>query len=258
MKKFQTVDYAVEAGVASVTLNRPEKKNAFNDQMVQELGAAIAAASEDNEVRSIVIAAEGNVFSSGLDLEGASNPSPKETLDTVWKPVLLDIAECRKMVITVVNGPAIGFGVAIALAGDMCLMSNEAFFQLPFTGFGWVPDCGLTWQLTRQLGEKRACEYIATGKKLTAAACAESGLVNAAVPAGQLAAEVTSLTQGLMLKAPLALERAKMLVRQSPLVSRSKLMTMEAEVQEFLFATEDAAEAIRAFVEKRSPKFQGK
>lgn len=248
----------VEAGVAIIALNRPEKKNAFNDEMILQLGKAIEGANADLACNCIVLRAEGNIFSSGLDLEGASQDDPAAKLENVWKPVILSIIKSKKLAISEVNGPAIGFGAAVALACDISFMAEEAFFQLPFADFGWVPDCGLTWMLCQQLGAKKAIEVILSGERYDGQSAERLGLVNQACKAEKLSDSVSKLAKRLASLPPLATQQAKQNLAFAIDHSIEETMSQEAQSQGTLFKTEDAAEAMQAFIQKRRPVFKGK
>lgn len=252
------VSLAIEDGIATVTLNRPEKKNAFNDEMVLQLGKAFENANADEACSCIVLRAEGNIFSSGLDLEGANQDDAAGKLENVWKPMILSIVESDKPVISEINGPAIGFGAAIALAGDIAFMAEDAFFQLPFADFGWVPDCGLTWMLYQQLGTKKALEVMLSGQRYDGQSAENFGLVNHACSAEQLTDNVSKFAKRLACLPPIAIQQAKKNLAFSIQHSVAETMSQEAKSQGLLFKTEDAAEAMQAFIQKRRPVFKGK
>ena len=252
------VTLRIENSIATVTLNRPEKKNAFNDAMMQQMGEALASANTSEEANCIILRAEGNIFSAGLDLEGANQDDAADKLENVWKPAILNIAESNKPVIVEINGPAIGIGASIALAGDICYMANEAFFQLPFADFGWVPDSGLTWMLYQQLGAKKAYEVMLNGERLDGQSAAAMGLVNQAYSSEELTEKVDGIAKRLSRLAPLAVQHAKKNLAVATHSTLSQTMTQEAQTQGILFKTEDAAEAMQAFMQKRKPVFKGK
>lgn len=252
------VSLTIEGGIATVTLNRPEKKNAFNDEMILQLGKAIENSNAGENCSCIVLRAEGNIFSAGLDLESANQDDPAGKLENIWKPVILSIVESKKLVVTEINGPAIGFGAAIALAGDIAFMAEEAFFQLPFADFGWVPDCGLTWMLYQQVGAKKAIEVILSGERYDGQSAATIGLVNHACKTDELTSNVSKFAKRLASLPPLAIQQAKKNLAFSIQNSIADTMSLEAQSQGRLFKTEDAAEAMQAFIEKRRPVFKGK
>lgn len=257
MTTDQLVRLDIDDNLATITLARAAKKNAFNDDMMSAFGKALDQVNGHSDIRTVTIAAEGDIFCSGLDLAGANFSDPAATLETVWKPTILKIANSDKIYIAAINGPAIGFGGAIALVCDICLMSNQAFFQFPFVSFGWVADCGLTWALTRQMGPKKALEYLATTDRIDAHQAVTLGLVNRAVPSADLQETTETLSKKIARQAPLALKYIKSNINAATTQSREDNMSLEAQVQGELFASKDAAEAMKAFIEKRPPNFTG-
>lgn len=254
----ELVNLSTESGIATVTLNRPEKKNAFNDEMILQLGKAIERANNADDTRCIVLRAAGDIFSAGLDLEGANQDDAAGKLENVWKPVILSIVESKKLIVSEINGPAIGFGAAVALTADISFMSEQAFFQLPFADFGWVPDCGLTWTLYQQLGGKKAIEVMLSGERYDGQSAAQLGLVNHACKNKELRERVSQFAMRLASLPPLATQQAKKNLAFSMQNSIADTMSQEAESQGVLFKTDDAAEAMQAFIQKRKPVFTGK
>lgn len=257
MSATDLVIYEVMGGLATLTLNRADKKNAFNDDMMQAFGEAIAKANSNKAVRSVLLKADGDIFCSGLDLAGANYEDPAHTLETVWKPVILSIAQSPKIFVAAINGPAIGFGAAVALACDICVMSDSAFFQFPFVSFGWVPDCGLTWLLTQQIGPKKTLQYLTTGERITADKALSLGLVNQLETADALLAACSKMAGIIAMQAPLALTAVKANVAAATTQPMADVMSLEAKVQGQLFASNDAVEAMKAFMQKRAPVFTG-
>ncbi|BFM16902.1 enoyl-CoA hydratase-related protein [Maricurvus nonylphenolicus] len=259
MNTFEFIDVSVNNHIATITINRADKKNAFNNQTMEEFGAAIDAVNSNDDVRVVTIAAAGDIFCSGIDINGSIDvTSAQTTPENIWKPIILSISQAPKLYIAAVQGPAIGFGTAIMLACDMVIMSDKAFMQLPFVNFGWVPDCGVNWELTRQLGVKRAIEFVTGAEKYSAERCVEFGLANKAVAAEDFDSTVAKLTQKLAAQAPLALKEAKRIIRLSQHIELPESISLEAETQQKLFQTADAMEAMTAFMQKRKPVFTGK
>ena len=251
------VETEIEKSVARILLNRPEKKNAFNDAMMDAFGAAISKVVSDPAAQVVIIQSKGSIFCSGLDLADANQGDARHKLENVWKPIILSISEAPKPVIASVGGPAIGVGAAIVFACDIIHMAKESFLQLPFIDFGWVPDNGLTWHFTRLLGPKKAIELFASGERLSGEVCAALGLVNQVHELSNLASQTEKHAQTLAAKPPLALAHLKQLISKSQQIALPDLMSEEAASQEFLFSTKDAAEAMQAFMQKRPPVFRG-
>lgn len=257
---YQTISYAVNSDVAMVTLNRPEAMNAFSKIQRNELLAAIKRAVDDAEARVIVLAAAGRAFSVGHDL-GEGIPPGDETrimVEEEYKPVIAAIDESDKLVIAAVNGPAAGIGAAFALACDLMVMADDAYLYQAFIAIGLVPDGGACWQLAQQLGYRRALELVVDGEKIPAARCLELGLANRVVAADELLVEAVAWAQNIAKKAPLALSTSKRLLKQAQYANLNEVMSLEAKAQGAMSASEDAQEGIQAFLEKRSPVYQGK
>lgn len=255
---FEFISVTDNAGIATITLNREAKKNAFNDEMVQQLGSAVATVNRDDMTQCIVIKANGAIFSAGLDLEGANQENAADNLENNWKPVILSLVESEKPVIAQVAGPAIGFGAAVVLACDIVVMSEDAFFHLPFNDFGWVPDCGLTWMINQQVGAKTAFEIITSGKRLSGTEAESIGLVNRALNLEELDGYVQTIAGRLASLPPLAVQQTKRNLAFANANSIADTMSQEARSQGKLFQTEDAAEAMAAFIQKRKAVFKGR
>ncbi len=183
MSDFETVRYAVDQGVALITLNRPAVMNAFNGQMRRELLAAVRRAIDDAGARVVVLTGEGRGFSAGADLADGVPPLVQQQIDEEYKPVLMAISEAPKPFISAVNGAAAGIGSSFAMACDLTVMADNAYIYQAFMAIALVPDGGATWHLVRQLGRKRAFEVIVEGERMSAARCLELGLANRVVPA---------------------------------------------------------------------------
>lgn len=260
MSHYNTVLYSVEQGIGTITINRPDKMNSFSRELRKELFDVVEQANADANVRVVILAAAGRAFSAGADLteEELEGWTSTGELITEYKPIILALQHSPKIVITAVQGAAAGAGSAFALIGDLCVMADNAYLYEAFAAIGLVPDCGATWFLTQQLGQKKALELILSGEKLSAQRCVELGLANRVVAADDLAAETRKLALELLEKAPLALSYSKKLVKAMPTISLSEAINLEAEYQHVCITSEDFIEGSTAFLEKRKPKFVGK
>jgi len=255
--------------VATLTLNRPHRRNAISFEMLQRFGEALTDADSDPEIRVLVLTGAGEGFCSGLDLKdaaagkgiggggvlspggGAAHLStrdiPTVTLQRIDKPI-----------ICVLNGAAAGYGFDLALGCDIRLMSDRAKLVPGFAKRAIIPESGGTWFLPRLVGWARACEIGFLGEDISAERALELGLVNRVVPHDQLAAEAERWAQGIASNAPLALQAMKRLFRaglSEDFESHSHHVLMQLLL---LFRSQDFQEGMRSFFEKREPTFEGR
>lgn len=260
MLSLETVKYEIADRVATIKLNRPEVRNAFNQQLRLDLSAALDAAIADDEVRCIVLTGAGPGFGAGHDLRsglcGFENIA--DLIAAEYKPFLMAIDNCPKLVIAAVNGVAAGISGALALACDYVLMSESASIYLAFAPIGLVPDGGFSHHLVRKLGYSRALEVVVEGQRLSADQCFESGLVNRVLPANDLLAESQALACRLAKGAPLAQMYAKSLLKVALNSPLSDVIDAEAEAQSVCMSSQDSLNAIDAFFKKRETVFTGK
>ena len=259
---YETIKYEVENTIATILLNRPERRNAVNSQLIKELGRAIHEAKDDDRIRVVILTGEGTCFCSGVDLAFEPDPetahfSAEDSLKKIYKPVLLDIAEMKKPVISAVNGPAVGIGAAFAMICDLSIMAEDAYIKLAFSNIGTIPDCGATWLLVQAAGYRRAYQLAIEAEKINASRCLELGLANKVVTAESLMKETKSLAEKLSGRAPLSLAYTKKVMRQIPQTSFSDTISLEAEYQNHCLKSKDFEEGVTAFLEKREPDFTG-
>jgi 2-(1,2-epoxy-1,2-dihydrophenyl)acetyl-CoA isomerase len=253
--------YQVEAGVATITLQRPEAMNAFNAALRHELLAQIRRAEEDGDVRVVVLTGGAKAFSVGADLKEPYNP-PHEKVEQLiieeYKPMLDAIAGSIKPYVAAVQGPAAGIGMSFALNCDLMLMAEEAYLYAAFAPIGLVPDGGATWHLVRAMGYKRAYQAIIEGRKIPAAECLALGLANQVIKSAGFTAAVLAYAKGLAERAPLALRYSKQLARSAMCTTLDACIRDEAALQNITIASLDAREAVQAFFQKRPPVFEGR
>lgn len=257
--EYQTIRYAVADGVATVTLNRPQSLNALNSTMRRELLAAVKAVGRDDAVRAIVITGAGRGFCSGADLRGGDRERQfRRVLSDEYNPLIAAIRGVEKPIIAAVNGVAAGAGVSIALACDLLVAAEDARLIMAFVRIGLIPDSGSTRALVRTLGRHRAAQLIFTGEPMSAAEAQAAGLVNAVVPAEELQATVADMAARLAAGATRAVGYAKRLINFAEDAELPATLAAEAALQELAGRTEDHAEGVSAFAEKRDPKFKGR
>jgi 2-(1,2-epoxy-1,2-dihydrophenyl)acetyl-CoA isomerase len=246
-------------GVLLVTLDRPESLNALNAAMRRELLAALKRAAREDEIRAVVITGEGRGFCSGADLRGgAAEREFRRVVTDEYNPLIRAIRTLPKPVVAAVNGVAAGAGVSLALACDVIVAAEEARFICAFVRIGLVPDSGSTRALVRALGRHRAAQLIFTGDPLPAAEAHATGLVSAVVPTPRLAEEVRALALRLANAPTRGIGFAKRLINHAEDASLDESLTEEAALQELAGRTQDHAEGVAAFTEKREPRFVGR
>ncbi len=257
----QTVLSAAENGVLTITLNRPEVHNAFNEQMRKELLEALEAGETDDTARCIVIRGAGDrAFCSGHDLKEYSEHkhSLKEALDKGYNPVIRKLRSIEKPVIAMINGVAAGAGCSIAFACDMSVMSSSARLIQAFVRIGLIPDSGAHWFLPRMVGMARAFEFAATGRDIGADEALRVGLVNRVVAPADLQSATSELAQMLAAAPTQAIGLIKRTLNRAVSCDLESTLDLEAKHQQTAQGTRDHEEGLRAFVEKRKPRFEGR
>lgn len=256
---YETLLYQADAGVATITLNRPDALNALNAAMRRELLAVIKSDGRDAEIRAIVITGAGRGFCAGADLRGGSGERQfRRVLTEEYNPLIEAIRRVPKPVVASVNGVAAGAGVSLALAADLVIASDDARFVPAFNRIALVPDSGLTRTLVRTLGRHRATAILLGERELTAAEALESGLVAAVFPSDRLAAATQAFAARLASGPTGAIGLTKRLVNAAEDDTLAETLAAEAALQEVAGRGADHAEGVAAFAEKREPEFRGR
>lgn len=262
---YETILVDKKESVERVTLNRPSALNAINDSMGEELNAALKEADKDEKTRCLVITGAGRAFCAGEDVSGLkeryggeTHPSLGDHLRKKYHPMILRIRNMEKPVIARLNGIAAGSGASLALACDIRIASEEAGLKQAFIGVGLVPDSGSSWFLTHLLGPGKALELIMTGKTIQAKDAEQLGLINKVVPATELDATVDKLAIELASGPTKALGLSKRVVNRVSNLDLADALEYEAHHQDIAGKTGDHLEAVKAFLEKRQPKFSGR
>jgi 2-(1,2-epoxy-1,2-dihydrophenyl)acetyl-CoA isomerase len=246
-------------GLATVTLNRPDSLNALNAGMRRELLAAFKALARDDGVRAVIVTGEGRGFCSGADLRGGSGERQfRRVLEDEYNPLVRAIRDLPKPVIAAVNGVAAGAGVSLALACDLVFAADDARFIQAFVKIGLVPDSGSTRTLVRALGRHRAAQLIFSGEPLSAAEALDAGLVNEVLPAAELLPGALEAAARLAAAPTRAIGYAKRLINAAEDAGLVESLGLEAALQELAGRSQDHAEGLTAFAEKREPHFVGR
>ncbi len=258
---METLSITTEQAVRIIVLNRPERYNAFNDGMKNELKSALKDASRDDSVRCLVIRGAGDkAFCSGQDLKDFTEErrSLKDSLLSYYNPIITSIRTMQKPVVAMINGVAAGAGCSLALACDMRIMASTAKLIEVFIRIGLVPDSGSHWFLPRLVGLARAFEYAATGRDISADEAERVGLVNRVVEPGQLEADTLALARSLAQMPTKAIGMIKKSLNRALSTDLEALLEYEARIQQAASETADHQEGLKAFLEKRPAHFTGR
>ena len=252
-------------GVATITLNRPDKLNAFNEAMHAELGQALDRIEADGAVRAVLLTGAGRAFSAGQDLgdrvmgEGvAAPPDLGDTLDRLYNPLVRRLRRLERPVIAAVNGVAAGAGANLALACDLVLAARSAKFIQAFCRLGLVPDAGGTYVLPRLVGPARAMGLALLGEPLPAEQAVAWGLIWRVVDDDRLQAEATTLARQLATQPTKGLGLIKRALNASFANTLDQQLDLERDLQRAAGRTEDYREGVRAFLDKRPAVFRGR
>jgi 2-(1,2-epoxy-1,2-dihydrophenyl)acetyl-CoA isomerase len=252
-------------GYATITLNRPDKLNAFNDELTFQLQDALKEAEKDAGVRAVIITGAGRGFCSGQDLQNRSfsddskaKPSLGDSIRRRYNPIVLRIRRMEKPVIAAINGVAAGAGASLAFACDIKIAADNATFVQSFSKVGLVPDSGATFMLPRLIGLTKAYELMITADKIDAQEALRLGLINKVVPADQVLSEAHEWAARLAKGPTKAFGLTKRAVNRSVFPDMEELLENEAYLQEIAGRSDDFQEGVKAFVEKRQPVYTGK
>lgn len=270
--EYQAILLEKKNNIATLTLNRPEKLNALNPQMMVELVHAFRKVNQDDEIRVLVITGAGRGFCSGVDLtaqtgnQGSSSSTKGETETEIEgispgdfpREAPLALSGMKKPVIAAINGAAIGGGLTLTLSCDIRIASETARFGIPLTRLGFTFELGSSYFLSRIIGIGKACELVFTGRMIDANEAKEIGLVNQVVAADQLTEITYEMASNIAKAVPLAQEISKMGLYQGLNADLPTQLRWEVLANGRLGGTEDRKEAIKAFMEKRDPIFKGR
>jgi 2-(1,2-epoxy-1,2-dihydrophenyl)acetyl-CoA isomerase len=258
---YEFLKYELHDGVCTITFNRPDFYNAFNDGISFEFQDALKTAGKDPEVRVVVITGEGKAFSSGQDLKSARDEDDKmfyNSLEKRYNPIIRAMRNLPKPIIARLNGVAAGAGCSLALAADLIVAAESSKMIEVFINIGLVPDSGSSFFLPNLVGYQKAFELCAMGTKITAQEAYELGIVNKVVKDDELDAAVKSYTD-YFAKAPTkSIGMVKKMLNKAATSSLDEMLEYEKYSQQIAGTSEDYKEGKQAFLEKRKPEFKGK
>lgn len=259
---YQNIIYGVEEGVATIVMNQPDRRNALSLEMAEEIRDALRSAAADGEARVLVLTGTGKAFCAGGDVksmaEGATLPAheTKERILGYYRTALY-VRELDIPTIASLNGHAIGAGLTLALACDMCIAAEEAKLGATFVQIGLNPGMGTTFFLPRLVGTARACELIFTAKVIEAREAERIGLINKAVPRDKVAEETAELAGAIASGPAIAIKLAKKSIYLGAQNDLESVLQYESFGQTVCAQTEDIKEGVMAFIQKRKPEFKG-
>lgn len=253
MKPLTTLTVDIADGVATVCMNRPAVRNAFNPQMRRELLAVINEVEKDETTRVVVLTGRGEGFSAGQDLnEIDPTVATKELLEYEYKPIVNGIRNSNKIYISAINGACAGAAIAIVLACDLGVMAEDAGFYPAFAVLGLIPDAGINWMMLRRVGYKRALELSIDGGKISAERALGLGLVNRLTHADELMNEVQAWALDIARGSGQAQAYAKQVLQHAQDADFLDSFSFEADKQDILYSGDFVQSKIRSFLEKKA------
>ena len=245
-------------GVAIARIDRPEARNALSPELMEELASTLEGFDDDPDVRCIVVAGGDELFAAGADIRALASRSFQETLTAPAARFWPRLAAIRTPLVAAVSGYALGGGCELALACDMIVASETAEFGQPEITLGIIPGGGGTQRLARVAGKQWAMELVLTGRRIGAEEAHRLGIVNRVAPADRWLEEAIELAQTVARRAPLAARLAKQAVLAADEAPLAAGLAYERRLYELAMATEDRAEGMSAFLDKRRPEFKGR
>jgi 2-(1,2-epoxy-1,2-dihydrophenyl)acetyl-CoA isomerase len=263
VREYDTINLYRRGAAAKVELNRPERMNAWNAQLGFDLVDVVKSTGEDAGVRAVLITGAGRAFSSGADIKDApprradGAPDLYSVLTERYHPIITGLRRMPKPVVAAVNGVAAGIGLSLALACDLVLAAESAYFLLAFVNIGLVPDGGSSVLVPARVGFARATEMAMLGNRVEARQALDWGLINQVWPDGELAARAGELLERLATGPTGSYAGTKRQLNNSLLANLDAQLEFEAGIQQEMATSADFAEGITAFAEKRQPRFSG-
>ncbi len=244
--------------IATVTLARPDKMNAFNPALQEAMRLTVSNLNDDEDISVVILKGEGRGFSAGADLSAGPPATQSFHLDIDYKPFLTGIAMSDKIWIAQIHGAAAGVGAAVAMNCDLAVMSDDAYIYMAFAAIALVPDGGNTQLLLSDMGYKRALQAALEGRKIPAAECLDLGIVNKVVATEDLEVATRAWAEKIAAGAPLSLAATKRLMRSVGRMSFGDAISAEGLEQTPLLKSDDFREGVRAFFAREAPDFKGR
>jgi len=247
-----------------IELNRPDRMNAWDRQLGVDLLSALEHAADDDSVRAVTITGAGRAFSSGADLKAGFDPTPdghpdvEARLREIYHPIISGIRHLPKPVLAAVNGPAAGIGCSLALACDLVVARESAYFVLAFVNIGLIPDGGSSLLVPARVGFARAAEMALLGERIPAPQAVQWGLINRALPDEDFDAEVDALAERLATGPTASYAGSKSELNSWLFERMEEQLALEGSLQQETAASADFAEGVEAFLERRPARFQGR
>ena len=262
-RQYQTINVYRRGPGATLELNRPDRMNAWSNQFSLDLLASIREVADDNGIRAVVVTGAGKAFSSGADLKEAAEQGERSTTDVYrvlterYHPIITGIRRMPKPVVAAVNGPAVGIGLSLALACDLVVAAESAYFALAFVNIGLAPDGGSSLFVPSRVGFARAAELAMLGERLDARKALDWGLINRVWPDAEFASNVAALLAQLASGPTKSYWGTKRQLDRWIYEQMEDQLEFEAGIQQEIAISSDFAEGIAAFAEKRAPRFSG-
>jgi 2-(1,2-epoxy-1,2-dihydrophenyl)acetyl-CoA isomerase len=263
-RRYETVEVNRDGAAVKIALNRPDRMNAWSEGLSQDLLTVLREVAADETVRAVMLTGNGRAFCSGADLKDGADDAVAGKLDTYttltrwYHPIVTTIRQMPKPVLTAVNGPAAGAGLSLALAGDLVVAAESAYFMLAFVGIGLVPDGGASLFVPSRVGFARAAEMAMLGERVSAAKAVDWGLINSAWPDAEFAAKAEALLTRLAAGPTRSYAGSKRELNHWMYDRMAAHLELEATIQGELATSADFIEGVSAFLEKRPPEFGGK
>jgi len=258
----QELLYRKENGIAIITMNRPEKRNAMSPAIFQGIATSMEDAVKDEEIRVIILTGTGDAFCAGADVKSMAagelerrEPPPEQPASRA--PFTMQFRQCPKPIIAAMNGVAVGVGLDLALACDIRIASDKARFTVGYVRRGMVPAAGSAWYLPRLMGIDQSLKVILTSEMLSAEEAEKLGMVTMVVPHDELESASLEIAEQIAKAPTLAVQAAKRAVYESLELDLEKSLNLTMKLRQGLLRTDDYHESATAFVEKREPTFKG-
>jgi 2-(1,2-epoxy-1,2-dihydrophenyl)acetyl-CoA isomerase len=263
-RRYETVEVNRDGAAVKIALNRPERMNAWSEGLSKDLLTVLREVAADETVRAVMLTGNGRAFCSGADLKDGADDAVAGKLDTYttltrwYHPIVTTIRQMPKPVLTAVNGPAAGAGLSLALAGDLVVAAESAYFMLAFVGIGLVPDGGASLFVPSRVGFARAAEMAMLGERVSAAKAVDWGLINSAWPDAEFAAKAEALLTKLAAGPTRSYAGSKRELNHWMYDRMAAHLELEATIQGELATSADFIEGVSAFLQRRPPEFGGK